>query len=398
MHPQVHPAAPHLATPCSADGTTMTPTTRRLTRASVLSAVLALALLLAAAPNSCAKTPVGTLRPRSSGEIRASKWSIGTETQDRNLTVYDAYQQYIAPLGAKRARLQCGWGRCDPNGTGAFNWAWLDQAVFGIAEKGIKPWLELSYGNSAYPGGGANGPGAAVPNSTVALTAWARWVTAVAKRYGNVTDEFELWNEPRLGPDNYRPYATLAAITCRALHLAGTPSKPKLFYGTLSGGYASAGISFLNGTLPILRDLLQAGRPRLRLEDCVAAVTYHAYTGTGTGPESTHAATRTTGCGGHPSPCSGVEALDATLKQWVPTAFVFQGECGAPAVWMRGGAMEPWNWTETKQMKWNLRSMMGDAARPLVCAPRQPASAGCFLDLRMAAHRPPAIARPRAHT
>jgi len=33
---------------------------------------------------------------------------------------------------------------------------------------------------------------------------------------------------------------------------------------------------------------------------------------------------------------------------------------------MHGGAMEPWNWTEAKQMKWNMRSMIGDAARQLV--------------------------------
>ena len=44
--------------------------------------------------------------------------------------------------------------------------------MYGLAASGIKPWLELSYGNAHYAGGGANGPGAAVPNSTVALHAW----------------------------------------------------------------------------------------------------------------------------------------------------------------------------------------------------------------------------------
>ena len=140
-----------------------------------------------------------SLRPRSSRMIRASKWSIGTETMDRNLTIYNNYESFLEPLGeacvcagrgetqprcalndcgtvlnllktlnytcthmhthtgAKRARLQGGWHRCDPNGTaaatGEYNWGWLDQAVFGIHEKGIKPWIELSYGNAAYPGG-----------------------------------------------------------------------------------------------------------------------------------------------------------------------------------------------------------------------------------------------------
>ena len=77
---------------------------------------------------------------------------------------------------------------------------------------------------------------------------------------------------------------------------------------------------------------------------------------------------------------------------------VSAGECGAPSTWERGGAMAHplgFNWTETRQVrdvrsnyqlthslpiklspkrgsspcmqaKWNLRSMIGDAATPLV--------------------------------
>ena len=195
-------------------------------------------LLLALLALGPARGPVvGQLRPRLSSEIASSKWSVGTETMDRNLTVYASYQPFLPPLGAKRARLQCGWGRCDRAGTGPpYNWAWLDEAVFGLAAMGIKPWLELSYGNSHYAGGGTNGPGASVPNSTAALQAWAGWATAVAERYANVTDEFELWNEPSLGPSDYLPYATLANWTCRALHAAKIPAgshawKPQVSHG-----------------------------------------------------------------------------------------------------------------------------------------------------------------------
>jgi hypothetical protein len=152
----------------------------------LLLAVLALA---PAARTTRGPAVLGRLRPRLSSEIASSKWSIGAETMDRNLTVWSDYDSYLPPLGAKRARLQCGWGRCDRTGNGApYNWAWLDEPVFGLAAMGVKPWLELSYGNSHYAGGGTNGPGASVPNSTVALTAWAGWVTAVAERYANVTD------------------------------------------------------------------------------------------------------------------------------------------------------------------------------------------------------------------
>jgi hypothetical protein len=62
--------------------------------------------------------------------------------------------------------------------------------------------------------------------------------------------------------------------------------------------------------------------------------------------------------GVHPIPCSEVERLDATVKRYVPGAVVAQGEAGAPAEWMRGGAMEPYNWTETLQLKWDLRAMV----------------------------------------
>ena len=57
--------------------------------------------------------------------------------------------------------------------------------------------------------------------------------------------------------------------------------------------------------------------------------------------------------------CSGVEALANTLHKYVPGAYVFQGECGAPSTWERGGAMAHpagFNFTEVKQAKWNLRS------------------------------------------
>ena len=242
--------------------------------------MMALAMLSgpAAVPLRARAGPVvGKLRPRLSAEISSSKWSIGTETMDRNLTIYANYQAFLPPLGAKRARLQCGWGRCDLTGTGApYNWGWLDEAVFGLAAMGIKPWLELSYGNSHYKGGGTNGPGATVPNSLFALEAWAVWVTAVAERYANVTDEFELWNEPSLSKANYLPYATLAAVTCRALHAAHVDDpqwKPLMFYGVMNGGYAGAGPAFLDGTLPLLEQQLASSGSGLRLADCVAAVT-----------------------------------------------------------------------------------------------------------------------------
>ena len=68
------------------------------------------------------------------------------------------------------------------------------------------------------------------------------------KRTPPVYAEFELWNEPSLSASNYLPYATLANWTYRALHAARVKQgdrshlwKPRLFYGTMSGQYASSG-------------------------------------------------------------------------------------------------------------------------------------------------------------
>ena len=93
-------------------------------------------------------------------------------------------------------------------------------------------------------------------------------------------DEFELWNEPTLAPASYEPYAKLAAVTCVAIHTsrrAVGASPPAMFYGALSGGYASgAGVAFVNGSLPLLARMLASGGSGLTLADCVSAVTYHA--------------------------------------------------------------------------------------------------------------------------
>ena len=64
-------------------------------------------------------------------------------------------------------------------------------------------------------------------------------------RYADVTDGFEIWNEPSLTASNYESYAQLAATVCTprtAAHrrrcVAGAASPPKLSYGVLSGGFA----------------------------------------------------------------------------------------------------------------------------------------------------------------
>ena len=51
----------------------------------------------------------GTLRPRSTHEIRSSNWTLGCECSDSDLVDFDDYRRFLAPLGIKTIRLQGGW-------------------------------------------------------------------------------------------------------------------------------------------------------------------------------------------------------------------------------------------------------------------------------------------------
>ena len=48
-----------------------------------------------AAEESTPAPPLGRVVPRSSSEIKSSRWSIGLETQDRNYTIWSNYASYV---------------------------------------------------------------------------------------------------------------------------------------------------------------------------------------------------------------------------------------------------------------------------------------------------------------
>ena len=71
---------------------------------------------------------------------------LGCETLDRDYADYDAYKEYLAPLGMRYVRLQAGWAKCERQ-RGVYDFAWLDHIVDDAVSRGLEPWLELSYGN-----------------------------------------------------------------------------------------------------------------------------------------------------------------------------------------------------------------------------------------------------------
>lgn len=78
---------------------------------------------------------------------------MGCETIDREYSNYDAFKEYLPALGIRRIRLQGGWARTEKD-PGIYDFAWLDHIIDDARSRGLEIWLETSYGNPAYPGGG----------------------------------------------------------------------------------------------------------------------------------------------------------------------------------------------------------------------------------------------------
>jgi hypothetical protein len=161
---------------------------------------------------------LGKVKPRNANEISGSNWLLGCETLDRDFTDYDQYKEYLNPLGIKRLRMQAGWAKTEKV-KGQYDWAWLDHIVNDAVSRGLEPWLQFSYGNSIYEGGGGINLAAGVPESDVALAAWDKWVAALVTRYKGKVREYEIWNEPNFGDNLTNTPSKAAALHQRTIKI-----------------------------------------------------------------------------------------------------------------------------------------------------------------------------------
>ncbi|MBC7891730.1 MAG: beta-galactosidase, partial [Sphingobacteriaceae bacterium] len=150
---------------------------------------------------------LGTLQPRNTNQIAGSRITVGCETLDRDFTDFNAYKAYLPPLGVKKIRLQAGWAKCEKV-KGQYDWAWLDNIIDFATANGLEPWLETSYGNPVYEGGGARGLLNSMMTSPEGFAAWDRWVDALVTRYKDRVKEWEIWNEPDHPMQNNSPETT----------------------------------------------------------------------------------------------------------------------------------------------------------------------------------------------
>lgn len=277
---------------------------------------------------------LGVLKTRDAKQIKSSTWSIGGETLDRNYTDYQSYKKYLGPLGAKRIRLQGGWAKCEKV-KGQYDFRWLDSIIPDAAARGVAPWVELSYGNPIYEGGGEAKLAGHIPTSPEALAAWDRWVKAMVGRYKAHVPEWEIWNEPDINKQHTGREIGEFYLRTAKLVRAVQP-KAKL----IALGMASVTrLDFVKDFL----DYLQASNGLQYVE----TFTYHGYA---YNPDESY---------------PKIEILRALVWGYKPDVVFMQGENGAPSTpkAITIGALREQDWSELTQAKWDLRRMLGDRGR-----------------------------------
>lgn len=272
---------------------------------------------------------MGTLRPKSVSEISSSRWTLDCAGMDREHSDWRAVRSYIEPLGIARIRQQAGWARCEKD-PGMYDFAWLDQCVFDAREMGVSVWVELSYGNPVYEGGGGRHLNAGFPQSEAALTAWDNWVRAIAEHYKGIVNDWCIWNEPN-GADSGN---TVQEATDFAIRTAETLRSviPDAKIAAFALTYADP-----EWIGPFVQELQKRGKTHL-----FNTIAYHHY---------------------NHNPDDGYENVEksrALVARYAPNLRLMQGEGGTQSEWCRNGALSNTFWTELTQAKYDLRRSLGD--------------------------------------
>lgn len=271
---------------------------------------------------------IGTVKPRSTEEIKASNWLLGCETLDRDYADYDQYKAYLCPLGIHTIRLQGGWAKTERQ-RGVYDWQWLDHIIDDAVERGLKPWLQTGYGNPIYPGAGGSNLGAGMPLSEIGRAAYERWVAAMVTRYAGKVQDWEVWNEPNFGDNKVNTPEITAEFNIRTAKIIKN-IQPNARISALAMGHID--LDFAERFFQYLYDRDACG--------LFHNVTYHDYV------YNPDANTLT------------VWRLRQIMEKYAPNLILRQGENGAPSVGRSGGALFDYDWSELSQAKWDVRRML----------------------------------------
>jgi polysaccharide biosynthesis protein PslG len=287
------------------------------------------------ARSACGAAPLGLevlgkVRPRPAKSIAASPLGVGFETLDRKMFEPEPTYPFLAELGAKWARVQTGWCRCEP-AKGKYDFAWLDAIVDRLLAMGIQPWFNLGYGNQLYIPEATNqfAVGWAPLWNEEARLAWLRFVRALAQNFRDRVKHWEIWNEPNhrnfWKPHEADPaeYVKFVQMTAPVIHQA-VPGAKIIGPAVWSPSY--------------FRGCFEKG-----LGELIDIVSYHWYRAT---PEDKYDA--------------GVAGCREVLAQHNLNLPLWQGESGCPSQTAGAGAMAKYPWTEALQARWVARRTLND--------------------------------------
>jgi hypothetical protein len=294
-------------------------------------AAASLGLPAVARAQESAPTPLGTLKPRPSLDIRASHLSVGLEVLDRRM--YDPVRilDPVGESGAKWARVQTGWNRCETV-KGQYDFSWLDPLIDGLLKRGVQPWFNLGYGNQLYM---TDAPQVSAvgwfPHTEEQRAAWLSFVEAIARHYSGRVRHWELWNEPNI-EGFWKPDKPSAAAYMELVRLTAPQVRVHNEDCVLIGG------AFAGMPTPYFKECLDLG-----LATLVDKISYHPY---------------------RPVPEQGnyakVVADWRALLAEAPGVALWQGENGCPSVPGGSGALADLQWNEERQAKWVLRRLLLD--------------------------------------
>lgn len=289
--------------------------------------------------NRIAELPyLGTIKSRSTNEIKSSNWLLGCETLDRDYTDYDQYKEYLCPLGIKRLRFQGGWAKTEKV-RGIYDWQWMDHIVDDAVCRGLEPWIETSYGNTIYPGAGGDNLGAGMPLSEEGLEAYEKWVAAMVTRYRDRVLDWEVWNEPNFCDNLVNTPEITADFNIRTARII-KDIQPEARISALALGHINLG--YVERFFKYLYDHDSCG--------LFHNVTYHDYV---YNPDSNKLA---------------VYKMRQIVEKYAPGLIIRQGENGAPSEKNAGGALADYGWSEVSQAKWYLRRMLENLGNDIECS------------------------------
>lgn len=273
---------------------------------------------------------VGVLDVSNPDHTNRTRWSIGCETLDRDYATFENYKEFLGPLGVGWARLQSGWAKCEQK-RGVYDFKWLDDIVDGVIAQGVKPWISLSYGNPVYSKDGVT-LNSSIWTDEETMTAWCNYVREVVRRYGDKVTMYEVWNEPDGKPENTPAIVANLLIRTAEVIRQENPKAEILALGVCK----STMCQYMDEVLAIMKK-----QKKLHLID---RVSFHVY------------------C---PSPDNATERIKDLRKvvhSYSKDIDVFQGESGCPSILEFGHALRYNEWSEFKQVKWDLRRMANDFA------------------------------------